>query len=61
MAKDYVSKEIFNNTISGLEQKIVDKEAKIEKLEKAQNKVAWLIISAVLIALISMVVIPKVL
>jgi hypothetical protein len=30
MGKDYVSKEIFNNTISGLEQKIVEKEVKVE-------------------------------
>lgn len=57
----FVPREIFNDRIAWLEEKIREKENKIDKLEKAQNKVAWLIITAVIIAILSMVVAPKVL
>ena len=60
MAKDYVSREIFNNTISVLEQKIVDKDREINELKSNQNRVAWFIIFAVLSAVIGLVIIPRI-
>jgi hypothetical protein len=52
MAKDYVSKEIFNKTILVLEQKIIDKDKEINELKSNQNRVAWFIILAVLAAIV---------
>lgn len=59
LQEKFVPREIFNDRVKSLEDKITEKEVKIDKLEKAQNKVAWLIISAVILAVLSMVVIPK--
>jgi hypothetical protein len=60
MAKDYVSKEIFNNTVLTLDQKIVDKDREINELKSNQNRVAWFIILAVLSAVVGLVIIPKI-
>jgi hypothetical protein len=52
MATNYVTKEMFNKTVEIFEIKLKDREDQIRKLEKNQNKVAWLIVSAVIIAVL---------
>lgn len=59
MKNDYVSKEEFNLTIQLFKDKLAEKEKEIADLKKNQNKVAWVIISAVLIALVWLVIVPK--
>lgn len=61
MAKNYVTREMFDKTVEIMELKLMDREEQIKKLEKNQNKVAWLILSAVIIAILWLVVAPKVL
>lgn len=61
MAKNYVTKEMFDKTVEIFEMKLQDREEQIKKLEKNQNKVAWLILSAVIVAVLALVIAPKVL
>lgn len=60
MATNYVTKEMFNKTVEIFEIKLEDREKKIQKLEKNQNKVARLILSAVIVAVLALVIAPKV-
>lgn len=60
MANNYVTKEMFNKTVEIFEIKLKDREEQIQKLEKNQNKVARLILSAVIVAVLALVITPKV-
>lgn len=60
MAKNYVSREIFDLTVKDFESKITDKEDEIKYLKANQNKVARLIISTVILAVLALIIIPKV-
>ena len=52
MAQNYVTKEMFELKVVSMQESIDEKKEKIDKLEKNQNKVAWLIISAVILAVL---------
>lgn len=59
MAKNYVTKEMFDKTVEIFELKLQEREEQIKKLERNQNKVARLILSAVIVAILALVVVPK--
>lgn len=59
MAKNYVTREMFEMTIKDFNEKINDKDKQIKKLESNQSRIAWLIITAVLMAVIGLVIVPK--
>ena len=59
MDDKYVSKEKFDTTVEFMKQQFVQREKEIQELRKNQNKVAWIIISTVLVAILGIVLIPK--
>jgi len=52
MARNYVTKEIFDMTVKDFEKEIRDKNEQINELKRNQSKVAWFIIFAVLSAIV---------
>lgn len=60
LEEKFVPKEIFDLTINFFKEQLAQREKDIADLRRNQNKVAWLIISTVLLAIIWLVVVPKV-
>ena len=59
MDDKFVSKEKFDTTVEFMKEQLVQREKEIQELRKNQNKVAWIIISTVLVAILGIVLIPK--
>ena len=60
MAKNYVTRDVFNLTIKDFEQRIEDKDKQIKELKSNQSRIAWIVITAVLLAVIGLVIVPKI-
>lgn len=60
MGAKYISKDYFDLTIQMLKQQIKDKEYEVAELKANQNKIARIIISAVILAVLGWVIVPKV-
>jgi Sec7-like guanine-nucleotide exchange factor len=56
MAKNYVTKEVFDMMMTEKDEKIKTFGETIKKLESNQNKIAWLIITAVVVAVLALVI-----
>jgi len=62
MAKNYITKEVFDlmmsdkdNTIAEIQKSSLER---IKKLENNQNKLAWIIITAVILAVLAIIIKP---
>lgn len=59
MEDKFVSKQTFELTVEFMKDQLAQREKEILDLKRNQNKVAWIIISAVIIAIIWLVIVPK--
>jgi len=61
MEDKFKKKNTFNLTVDFMKEQLKQREKEIYDLKRNQNKVAWIIITAVLIAVLGIVIAPKVL